>query len=62
METIYSALGYFIMPLGVIPDVTPVVGFSDDLDILLAAVCATAAYITDGVRVKAEKRIWDWFG
>ncbi|WP_306589790.1 YkvA family protein [Geothrix sp. 21YS21S-4] len=29
----YGALGYFISPIDAIPDVTPVVGYADDLSV-----------------------------
>ena len=35
---IYGALGYFISPIDVIPDFIPVVGFTDDIGVLAAAV------------------------
>ena len=35
---IYGALGYFIMPLDAVPDITPVVGFSDDLTALVTVI------------------------
>ena len=59
---IYGALAYFIMPLDAIPDITPVAGFTDDLGALAAAVATVAAYITEDVKAKAEKKIRDWFG
>ncbi len=33
---IISALGYFICPVDVIPDFLPVVGFSNDLSVIVA--------------------------
>ena len=35
---VYGALGYFILPIDAIPDVTPVIGYTDDLGVLAAAV------------------------
>jgi uncharacterized membrane protein YkvA (DUF1232 family) len=58
--TIYGALGYFISPLDGIPDLLPVVGYSDDLGILLAAVAAVAAYIKDEHTVKAQATLSQW--
>jgi uncharacterized membrane protein YkvA (DUF1232 family) len=57
----YSALGYFILPTDAIPDVTPVVGYSDDLGALILAVATIVAYIDDDVRQKAAARIEKWF-
>ena len=60
--TIIAALGYFIVPLDAIADITPAVGFADDLGVLVLAVAAVATYINDDVRAKTESRMDDWFG
>lgn len=59
---VYSALGYFILPIDAIPDLAPVVGYTDDLGVLAAAVAAIATYITKDVKAKAAKKMKDWFG
>jgi uncharacterized membrane protein YkvA (DUF1232 family) len=59
---IVSALGYFISPIDAIPDVIPVVGYSDDLGVLVAALAAVAFYITDNVKENASNKLRDWFG
>jgi uncharacterized membrane protein YkvA (DUF1232 family) len=59
---IYSALAYFILPLDAIPDTLPVVGFSDDLGALAAAVAAVSIFITKPVREKAARKLEEWFG
>lgn len=58
---IYSALGYFILPLDVIPDIAPVVGYSDDVGVLAAALTATAANIKDVHVTKAKETLARWF-
>ncbi|MBN8803089.1 MAG: hypothetical protein ABS96_00055 [Lysobacteraceae bacterium SCN 69-123] len=58
---IYSALGYFILPLDVIPDITPVAGYSDDVAVLAAALAATAANIKDVHVTKAKETLARWF-
>lgn len=60
--TIAGALGYFIVPLDAIADLTPAVGYADDLGVLVLAVAAVAAYINDDVRRKAAGRMASWFG
>jgi len=60
--TIAGALGYFIVPLDAIADLTPAVGYADDLGVLVLAVAAVATYINDDVRVKTANKIKDWFG
>ena len=59
---IYGALGYFISPLDVIPDFMPIVGFTDDIGILAAAVGIAALYIDSDVKDKADRKLADWFG
>lgn len=58
---IYGALSYFILPLDVIPDITPVVGFADDLGVLVAAVATVALFINSEVKAKAARKLMDWF-
>ena len=58
---IYSALGYFILPVDAIPDVAPVVGYSDDVGALVAAVAAVAAYIKQEHTDKAKETLKQWF-
>jgi len=60
--TIAGALGYFIVPLDAIADLTPAVGYADDLGVLALAVAAVATYINDDVRKKAAEKMHAWFG
>ena len=60
--TIYAALGYFICPVDAIPDMTPVVGYVDDLGVLTAAVASVSLYIDDDVKARAAKKMGHWFG
>jgi uncharacterized membrane protein YkvA (DUF1232 family) len=59
---IYSALAYFILPTDAIPDLTPLLGYTDDLGTLVAAVGAVAVSITPEVRQAAKQKMQDWFG
>ncbi|HEV8718791.1 MAG TPA: YkvA family protein [Candidatus Binatia bacterium] len=58
---IYGALGYFIVPADAIPDVVPVVGYTDDLGVLAMAIATVAMYITPQVKQKAKQKMQDWF-
>lgn len=60
--TIIGALGYFILPLDLIPDLTPVVGYTDDLAALGVALFQVAIYIDQDVKDKAKAKLKDWFG
>jgi len=60
--TIIGSLGYFITPLDAIVDLTPAVGYADDLGVLALALAAVATYINDDVREQAQVKMQDWFG
>jgi uncharacterized membrane protein YkvA (DUF1232 family) len=59
--TIYAALAYFVLPLDAIPDFVPVVGYTDDLGTLVAAIGAVSLYITADVKAQAQQKLADWF-
>ncbi len=59
---IYGALGYFITTVDAVPDITPVVGFTDDLGVLAAAIATVAAHITPEIRKRSEDKTRKWFG
>lgn len=59
--TIYGALGYFISMIDAVPDITPIVGFTDDLGVLAAAIAAVATHITPEVKAKAQAKLNEWF-
>ena len=59
---IYAALGYFILPLDVIPDFAPVVGYSDDLVAIGGAIMMAQMYIDDGVKQQSKDWIQALFG
>jgi uncharacterized membrane protein YkvA (DUF1232 family) len=58
---IYGALGYFISPIDAIPDLLPVVGYTDDITVLLAAAATVAAYIKQEHVQKAQDKLRQWF-
>jgi uncharacterized membrane protein YkvA (DUF1232 family) len=60
--TIAGALGYFIVPLDAIADLTPAVGYADDLGVLVLAIAAVSSYINADVRAKTTARMRAWFG
>lgn len=59
---IIGALGYFISPIDAIPDIIPVLGYTDDLGVLAAATATVATYIDKDVKTKAKSKMKDWFG
>lgn len=60
--TIVASLGYFIAPFDAIVDLTPAVGYADDLGVLALAIAAVATYINDNVRDKTATKMQEWFG
>jgi uncharacterized membrane protein YkvA (DUF1232 family) len=60
--TILGALGYFILPIDIIPDIAFGAGFVDDLGVLTAALLQVAAYVDDEVKRKAKEKLHAWFG
>nr|WP_274362939.1 MULTISPECIES: YkvA family protein [unclassified Paenibacillus] len=59
---IYGALGYLILPIDLVPDMVPVLGYGDDLTALLYAIGSIAGYINEDVRTNAVRKMQDWFG
>jgi len=59
---IITALAYFIFPADAIPDITPVIGYSDDLGVLYVTVSQLIKYITPDILQKVKTHITDWFG
>lgn len=59
---IYGALGYFILPVDLIPDVIIGIGYTDDLAALLWALKAVWDNITPEIRHKAKSKLTEWFG
>ena len=59
---IFAALGYFISPIDVIPDFTPIVGYSDDAGAIAIALSLAHFYIDDEVKRKARNKIANIFG
>lgn len=51
-----GALGYFIVPLDIVPDLLGAFGYGDDLAVILAAIKAVESSITEAHREKA--RAW----
>lgn len=60
--TITAALGYFIFPLDAIPDITPVVGYADDLGVLVAALATIAVHVTPEAKRRAAEQLEILFG
>lgn len=60
-SVIYGALAYFISPIDALPDLTPVLGYTDDLGVLATALVTVAVYVTDDVKQQAREKMKKWF-
>lgn len=58
---IIGALGYFILPVDLIPDFIPVAGFADDIAALTACIKTVMNNITPDIKRKAVQKLTDWF-
>ncbi|WP_335870595.1 YkvA family protein [Bacillus sp. 2205SS5-2] len=60
--TIIAALGYFILPTDLIPDLMIGIGYTDDLGALSIALVQVAFYMDEEVKRQAREKIEEWFG
>ncbi len=61
-RTIMGALVYFVMPFDFVADLAPLVGFTDDLSVLLLAIGTVAAHITPAIKEQARLKANEWLG
>ena len=59
---ISAALGYFILPIDFIPDFAPLIGFTDDVGVLLLILRQMATSITPEIKKNAREHLQKWFG
>ena len=59
---IIGALGYFILPIDLIPDFIPIAGYTDDLAALTWGVYCVIKSITPEVKANAAAKLHEWFG
>ena len=59
---IIGALGYFILPLDLVSDLLPAIGFLDDAAILLAIIKLLIVGIDNKVVELAKGKLSQWFG
>lgn len=59
---IYGALAYLALPIDAIPDMLPVVGYTDDAAAIAMAIAMAHMYIDEEVERKAYERIVSIFG
>ena len=59
---ITGVLSYLISPIDFIPDLTPVLGYTDDMAMLGFGLATVAVYINAQVKENAKQKITSWFG
>ncbi len=59
--TIVAALGYFIAPFDLIFDFVPILGYTDDLGVLILALVQISKSITPDIKDKARQKLNEWF-
>jgi len=58
---IVGALGYLILPVDLIPDFIPVVGYADDFAAITAAYRMVKDSVTPSIREQATTKCVEWF-
>lgn len=56
-KVIIGSLAYFLSPIDAIPDLTPVLGMTDDLGVLAFGLVTIACYINEEVRSQALNQL-----
>ncbi len=58
---IIGALGYFILPIDIIPDFMILIGYGDDLAVMCGIIKKLDCIDAD-VKAQAQEKLKDWFG
>jgi uncharacterized membrane protein YkvA (DUF1232 family) len=61
-RAIYAALAYFILPIDIIPDIVPGIGYTDDLVTLTMTLLAVSAYVSRDIKIRAHAKTIEWLG
>ncbi|GAB5552630.1 MAG: YkvA family protein [Saprospiraceae bacterium] len=59
-RTIIGVLGYLIAPIDMIPDLSPLLGFTDDLGFLSFGLVTIASFINVEVKENAKTHLGKW--
>ena len=55
--TLFAAIAYFVLPFDAIPDMLPVIGFTDDAAVLAAAIRLVASHMRPEHRQVAKEKL-----
>jgi uncharacterized membrane protein YkvA (DUF1232 family) len=58
---VLGALGYLISPIDALPDLTPILGYTDDAGVLAFALVVISGHINGEVKIQARERLNSWF-
>ncbi len=58
---ITGSLGYFILPVDLIPDFIPIAGYTDDVAGMLFAIKKCMNYVDDEIKEKVSAKLVSWF-
>ncbi len=58
--TMLAGLTYLIFPIDVVPDLIPIVGFSDDLVALTAIISIWKRHMTPQIQIRAQQKLDKW--
>lgn len=53
---------YLFTPIDAVPDIAPIIGYTDDLGVMFYALVLVAAYIDPNVRSSAQHTLHAWIG
>ena len=59
---VLGALVYLLSPIDAIPDLAPLIGYTDDMSVLFYGLVLIAAYINPDVRASAFRTLESWIG
>ena len=59
---IIGSLSYFISMIDGIPDLTPFLGYTDDIAVMAAAIATLSSYITPEIKSKADEKTGQLLG
>jgi len=57
---ITGAIAYLLTPIDAVPDLTPILGYTDDFSVLAFALVNIAGHVNDDIRTKAKDRLQKW--
>lgn len=58
---IMGCLGYLILPLDLVPDIVPFIGYSDDITGMVFAVKKCMHYVDEEIKEKVSNKLMSWF-